>query len=313
MTPHSFFYKHVNRPVTIFQCAGSLVISLRTRHIREGIFRLTYKQMKWLILTIPTLTIGTWEYVRHEFLLPYISMELGNWLAPVIVLVVSLLFLTQLFAMIEHNHEELNRSKAVQAILEEREQIARELHDGIAQSLFFLNAQVSRIERMKQVDELLIDKFKKSVHHTNDYVRQAIANLRYAPDVNRIPWLQGVESLIDELRRETNMQFETEWEIPESLLSTKDKVELLAIVREALLNIHKHANATCVRVHALANKNGWICQIIDDGKGFDLEKEMGGSSYGLKMMRDRANNMSWNLNYERKDGETMVTIVKEAM
>lgn len=52
---------------------------------------MTYKQLKWLILTIPTLTIGIWEYVRHEFLLPYISMELGNWLAPVFVLLVSLL------------------------------------------------------------------------------------------------------------------------------------------------------------------------------------------------------------------------------
>ncbi|MDR9748586.1 sensor histidine kinase [Paenibacillus taichungensis] len=273
---------------------------------------MTYKQMKWLILTIPTLTIGIWEYVRHEFLLPYISMDLGNWLAPVLVLVVTLLLLTQLFTMIEHNHEELNRAKAVKAVLEEREKIARELHDGIAQTLFFLNAQVSRMERMKQAEGLPIDKLKASVHHANDYVRQAIANLRYAADVDRKPWLQGVESLIDELLLETDLQIDTKWEIPESLLSTKDKVELLAIVREALLNIHKHADATFVHIQALTTKNGWICQIKDNGKGFELETAIRGSSYGLKMMRDRVNNMSWHLNYERKDGETRVTIKKEA-
>lgn len=273
---------------------------------------MTYKQLKWLILIIPTLTIGIWEYVRHEFLLPYISMELGNWLAPVFVLLVSLLFLTQLFTMIEHNQEELNRAKALQAVLEEQEKIAQELHDGIAQSLFFLSVQVTRMERMKQAEELPLDKLKESVHRTNDYVRQAIANLRHAADVDQNPWLQGVENLINELRRETDLQFEIQWEIPESLLSSKDKVELLAIVREAMLNIHKHADATRVRVQALTTKSGWTCQIADNGKGFEPDTAVGGNRYGLKMMRHRANNMSWLLHIERKDEETRVTIVKEA-
>ncbi|MEX2103784.1 MAG: sensor histidine kinase, partial [Bacilli bacterium] len=57
---------------------------------------MSYRQIKWLILIIPTLTIGLWEYVRHQFLLPYISMELGNWLAPVIVFVVTITFLLKL-------------------------------------------------------------------------------------------------------------------------------------------------------------------------------------------------------------------------
>ena len=46
-------------------------------------------RLKWLILLIPTLTIGLWEYVRHAFLLPYMSMEHGNFLAPFIVLAVT--------------------------------------------------------------------------------------------------------------------------------------------------------------------------------------------------------------------------------
>lgn len=279
---------------------------------REESVRVTYKQLKWLILTIPTVTIGIWEYVRHEFLLPYISMELGNWLAPVFVLLVSLLFLTQLFKMIEHNQEELNRAKALHAVLEEREKIAQELHDGIAQSLFFLNAQITQMERMKQAEGLPLDKLKESVHRTNDYVRQAIANLRDAADVDRNPWLQGLESLINELRRETDLQIEMKWAIPETLLSSKEKVELLAIMREALLNVYKHANATRIRVEAAATNTGWLCRITDNGIGFDPEKAIGEKRYGLKMMRDRAKNMSWQLNIERKEGETRVTIIKEA-
>ncbi|GIP26126.1 hypothetical protein J23TS9_12560 [Paenibacillus sp. J23TS9] len=272
---------------------------------------MTYKQIKWLILTIPTLTIGIWEYVRHEFLLPYISMELGNWLAPLLVLLVTILFLTQLFTIIEHNQEELNHAKAVQAVFEEREKIAREMHDGIAQSLFFLNAQVSRMEQMKQAEELPLNKLKESVHRTNDYVRQAIANLRHVADVDRNPWLQGVESLMDELHRETDLEFELQWDLPEQFLSSKEKVELLAIMRESLLNIHKHAEATRVRVQAMATKLGWLCRITDNGKGFDPRAAAGKNRYGLKMMQDRADQMAWLLRIERKEKETWVTIAKE--
>ena len=278
---------------------------------REEKVSLTYKQIKWLILIIPTLTIGLWEYVRHEFLLPFISMELGNWLSPVFVLLVTLLFLTQLFKMIEHNQEELTRAKALQVVLEEREKIARELHDGIAQSLFFLNAQVTRMEMMKEAEGLPLDQLKESVHRTNDYVRQAIANLRHAPDADRNPWLQGMGSLIDELSRETDLQFDTKWDIEESRLTAKDSIELLAIVREALINIHKHADATHVRVHALTTKRGWICRITDDGKGFDPKTAHGDNRYGLKMMRDRANTMSWKLHIAQEAGETTVTVEKE--
>ena len=272
---------------------------------------MTYKPIKWLILIIPTLTIGLWEYVRHEFLLPYISMELGNWLAPFIVLLVSLLLLTQLFKMIEHYQEELNRVRALQAVMEEREKIARELHDGIAQSLFFLSAQVAHLERMPGADGLPLDKLKESVHRTNDYVRQAIANLRQSADRDGNPWLQSVESLIDELRRETALQIETRWELTEEQLSSREKVELLAIVREALLNIYKHADATRVLVEARETEAGWICQIVDNGKGFADGMKHIGNHYGLKIMQDRADRMSWRLRITRENGETKVIVVKE--
>jgi two-component system nitrate/nitrite sensor histidine kinase NarQ len=272
---------------------------------------MSYKQIKWLILIIPTVTIGLWEYVRHEFLLPYISMELGNLLAPIIVLLVSLLLLPQLFKMIEHYQEELNRAKALQAVMEEREKIARELHDGIAQSLFFLSAQVAHIERMQGSDEVPLDKLKESVHRTNDYVRQAIANLRQSAELHIDPWTQSVDSLIEELRRETDLVIETKWELGEDDLTSKEKVELLAIVREALLNIYKHADAAHVRVEAMTTDRGWICQIVDDGKGFAGGTSQSGKHYGLKIMQDRADRMSWRLHIAREQGETKVKIMKE--
>src|SRR5690606_3695610 len=122
--------------------------------------RMSYQQIKWLILATPTITIGIWEFVRHEYLLSVISMELGNWLSPVIVFLVSVLLLTQLFKMMEQIQKELNEAKELKAALEEREKIAREIHDGIAQSLFLLNAQVSKVEKAQVSDQVTFEKLK---------------------------------------------------------------------------------------------------------------------------------------------------------
>ncbi|WP_459966767.1 sensor histidine kinase [Paenibacillus sp. JCM 10914] len=267
--------------------------------------------MKWLILVIPTLTIGIWEYVRHEFLLSYISMDLGNLLAPVIVFLVSILFLTQLFALIERNQEELNEARAMQAAMQERERIGRELHDGIAQSLFLLSAQIDRIEKIDRNDTAFQD-IKESIHRTNSYVRGAIANLRQPADPGAIPWMHSMNSLIMELKQETDLQFNIEWEIPDAMLSDKEKVELLASIRESLLNIHKHAEASKVDILARATRTGWECHVRDDGKGFSQDKLLKATNhYGIKIMRDRAKHMGWNFDIERFNENTIISIQKE--
>ncbi|AZK47280.1 sensor histidine kinase [Paenibacillus lentus] len=271
---------------------------------------MSYKQVKWLILTIPTITIGLWEYVRHEYLLPYISMDLGNWLSPIIVFLVSILLLTQLFKMMEMIQTELNEAKAHKAALEEREKIAREIHDGIAQSLFLLNAQVNKMEKAQVTDRTTFDKLKQNIFRTNTYVRQAIANLRHPADPASISWVQGLKNLIEELKRESGLDFKIGWDIPEMQLSVKDRIELLALIRESLLNIHKHAAATEVHIDGYIMENGWQCTVIDNGVGFDLGKNLGENRYGIQMMRDRAAMMGWKFNIERNGAHTIVTIQK---
>lgn len=272
---------------------------------------MSYKQMKWLILIIPTLTIGLWEYVRHDFLLPYISMDLGNLLAPVIVFLVSILILPQLFALIERNQEELNQARALQAAMQEREKMGRELHDGIAQSLFLLGAQIDRLEREAAMGEVPYQEIKKSVHRTHVYVREAIANLRYPADPQVIPWMQSMNSLIEEIKQETDLQFTLQWDIPDSMLSAKEKAELLASIRESLLNIHKHADAKHVNITANETLAGWQCTVSDDGKGFDFDKQPSGNRYGIKIMKDRAKAMGWTFRMDRQHDKTMISIQKE--
>jgi two-component system nitrate/nitrite sensor histidine kinase NarQ len=271
---------------------------------------MSYKQIKWLILIIPTLTIGLWEYVRHQFLLPYISMELGNWLAPVIVFTVTVIFLTQLFSLLEDMQEELKEARAEKAALEEREKMARELHDGIAQSLFLLAVQVDVLDKRNTGAEAEIRTFRQTVHEVNGYVRQAIANLRDPVSPDTLPWMELMKSLPMDLAAETGIRADWSWKLPEEKLSAKEKVELYASLREALLNVRKHADAEHVRISSEECGSGWICAVSDDGKGFDGDNLWLTDKFGLKIMRERAVEMGWTFELVREHGISVFRIRK---
>ncbi|MBO9607282.1 MAG: sensor histidine kinase [Paenibacillaceae bacterium] len=280
-----------------------------------------YRDIKGLILIIPTLTIGLWEYVRHQLLLPYMSMEMGNVLAPFIVFGVSVTLLRMLFKRMEGTQEELQRERASKAALVERERLARELHDGIAQSLFLLSVKVDRLERrfagdpdgqepLKDVREL-----HKTVRQTDEYVRQAIAGLRSSPAADTRPWIESIRSLALSFERDTGVKAHVAWQLPEEGLSSREKVELYAAVREALQNVRKHTDAGNVWIEADAEGQGWLCRITDDGSeaaGADwpqIGREAAAANrYGLRIIGERAAELGWSWRFEREEGRTVLEL-----
>ncbi|RTE10995.1 sensor histidine kinase [Paenibacillus whitsoniae] len=277
---------------------------------------MTYKQMKWLILTIPTVTLALWEYSRHHLFLDYMSMEVGNWLAPLIELAVSITFLLKLFSLIEKTQEELNLERSRQAAMKERERIARELHDGIAQSLFLLSIKMDQLEGKLPLNSEYKQptvSLRNTVYQVNEYVRQAISNLRYPIDPDAPPWTQYLSSMVTDFISETGLDVEWKWGISEERLSTKEKIELYASIREALLNVRKHAQASHVWVQSKESHDGtWSCSIEDDGRGMQTDPFAYQERYGLKMMRERAADMGWHLSVVRELERTRVEISKAA-
>lgn len=274
---------------------------------------MTYKQIKWMILFIPTITVGIWEYVRHQFLLPYISMDLGNWLTPVLVYLVSVTLLNRLFQMLEKIQQELQAERAAKAALEAREHLAKELHDGIAQSVFLLSVKVDRLELTP--DQAKFDKdifqIRKTVHEVNRYVRQAIANLRYAATsqtqmLNR----ETLDEKVKQIAEEVLVPIEVDWSIPDELLSPKEKVELLSSIREAVVNIQKHAQATkgWIKGGTRSNQSSWFVEIKDNGIGFKGDPYQLEECYGLLIMQERAKEMNWDLRISSEDNYTIVEL-----
>jgi two-component system nitrate/nitrite sensor histidine kinase NarQ len=275
--------------------------------------KLSYRMIKHLILWTPTVTIGLWEYVRHTVLLPYVSMDLGNLLAPVIVLLVSATLLRKLFAMLEATQEELQRERMMKAALEEREQLARELHDGISQSLFLLSVKLDKLNRTDSSEEAraVSAGIRETIRRVYDDVRQSIANLRSMPMPGDFSWMASVEALGGEAE-DAGIRFECAGRLPDRLLSNKEKVELLAIVREAVLNARKHANARTIRVAMEPSADGGFrCEIADDGIGLDESRLAAFDRYGIRMMRSRAEEMGWKLELRSEPGGgTTVTVEK---
>ncbi|WP_127532599.1 sensor histidine kinase [Paenibacillus kobensis] len=279
---------------------------------------MSYNKIKWSILLIPTVTLGVWEYARHQFLLPYVSMELGNILTPVLVLLVTLTVLTKLFGKLEDTLNQLQREKAMKAAFEEREQLARELHDGISQSLFLLSVKLDKLEQTEESSDraVVAQQIRGTVRHVYEDVRQSIANLRHAPVTTDVPWMNAIRELAEEAGAGGALQVQLDWRLSDGLLTGKEQVELLAILRESVMNVRKHAHASELTVTGEPLPGGFRALIQDNGTGASPDQLWKKGKFGIRMMRDRAEAMGWtfSVNGEAgatdRNGGTTVKIVK---
>ena len=157
-----------------------------------------------------------------------------------------------------------------------------------------------KADRLESGDGAAAESIRHIVHRVNDYVRQAIASLRFAPAAQSLPWTEMLHRLFAEAE-DNGLDVRVEWRLPEANLSVREKVELYACLREALANVQKHADARAAFVRSEATDGGWTCSVADDGRG----------RYGLSIVRERAAAMGWRFALERQAGRTIFTIRKE--
>lgn len=190
------------------------------------------------------------------------------------------------------------------AVLEERGLIAQEIHDGIAQSLAYLNLETKRLE------ELLTTKHKKQAFSQLDHIREVIKNT-YGDVCEllvdfRVKFKEG-EGLVEVLSRyirdfsqRTGIRADFVNADSALALSPFAQVQVFRIVQEALSNVRKHASAQRVTVALSATPTFLEVKVQDDGRGFDPQ-EISGRGHlhlGLEIMRERAANLHGDLRLE---------------
>jgi len=175
------------------------------------------------------------------------------------------------------------------AILEDRQHLARELHDAVTQTLFSANMIAEMLPRQWEHDPDEARRGLKQMHHLT---RGALAEMRLLLMELRPEALEGV-SLTRLITRLSEAFTGQTGIVPalviigERTLPQEVKVAFYRIAQESLNNISKHARATAVSINLTFNETAVTLIISDNGRGFLPEQTKSGS-LGLKIMGERA-------------------------
>jgi two-component system nitrate/nitrite sensor histidine kinase NarX len=181
------------------------------------------------------------------------------------------------------------------ATLEERQRIAAEMHDGLAQTLSYLQMTVdlatSMIEtgRERQAVEKL-QRVQQGLDQAIEDTRRAIASLQNSGPLYK-PLQEQLSILAEELSGEgPAVKWNSSVAAP-LLLPHQETDHIVRVVREALLNAQYHSQAKHIQLCLQKEGPELIITVIDDGKGFDLDAPLatnGRHHFGLDIMRARA-------------------------
>lgn len=174
------------------------------------------------------------------------------------------------------------------AALEERARLAREIHDGLAQHLWFAKLKFERLAgTLSESDQALASEVSQALDAAIVEAREALVTMR-ASLTEDVPFGDMLTRSVDdfESRSGLRVEFSMSTGIP-SNLAPRVQVELLRIVSEALTNVRKHADATMVRISAEVSEGELVITITDNGRGF-AQEEAFDQGMGLRGMRERA-------------------------
>src|SRR3990170_3659732 len=192
------------------------------------------------------------------------------------------------------------------AVLEERERIGMDLHDGIIQSIYAVGLTLEHSRLPTEDPQDIILKVEEAIAGLNAIIRDIRA---YILDLQPARFQtaslsEGLEMLVREFRANTLVEVDLRIE-PEALgrLGRDGAAALFHIVQEALANAGKHAKASRVWVSVKLDDSRVALHVIDNGGGFDLQREHTKLGHGLENMSERARQVGGDCEIASSPGE----------
>jgi signal transduction histidine kinase len=165
----------------------------------------------------------------------------------------------------------------------ERTRIARDIHDSLGHTLTALNIQLAAAQKLYQSKphEALqaVDTAKFLAEQSIDDINRTLQTMRQS-DFNLN---QALIALLERMRCDRDCNVQWQIDLPQLPLATSHHIYY--IVKEGLINIQKHARASCIRFWSLSSANKIELEIEDNGQGFDPQKSPSG--LGLKGIQER--------------------------
>jgi PAS domain S-box-containing protein len=199
---------------------------------------------------------------------------------------------------------------ALLAEMRERNRLAQELHDTVAQALGYLNIKIGMAHtslRSNHVEaaEVNLRELKQVISETYTDVREEIFNLR-AKVLAGMSFMEVLDRYVDKYRRFYKLEIQLVQAADPTLFEFSAEVtsQLVRIIQEALINIRKHAQVNKATVRLGQEDDHIHISIEDQGQGFDLEKmNEKASSFGLQIMRERVESVGGSLEVHTAPGQ----------
>jgi len=231
----------------------------------------------------------------------------------------------ELLAEVEHAHRQLQayaERVAELATTEERNRVAREIHDSLGHALIAINVQLEKalVYYDKQPQEAL-----QAISDAKRVVKEALQDVRHSVRVLRteqeaFACTQGITLLVEQLR-ENGLAVDFEVTGNEERFSNSARMTLYRVAQEGFTNIQKHAQASRVQVSLYFDEKEARLSICDNGCGFDAEQQLQQKAppeegFGLRGIRERIELVGGTFHLESQAGrgtQLSVTVTRTGM
>ncbi len=209
----------------------------------------------------------------------------------------------------EQQIKELSR-KILSAQEIERQKIARELHDNIAQNLSSLKILIQATIAGEADLSYITDTIQSCI--------KDVRNMSYdlcPPEIDQLGLVRAVSKFCEDFSKREKIEIDfSDLGVNEDLLDQEININLYRIVQEALNNIKNHAEATSVTIKLISSFPEIILRIEDNGKGFDVKKRkaavLSEKRMGLANMEERVRLLRGEIRFQAKKNKGTIILVK---
>jgi len=208
-------------------------------------------------------------------------------------------------------NNQMHRKTRNLAILAERNRLACELHDNVAQSLGYLNLKVAVTSKLLADGQYAeaqanLQELKQVINEAYTDVREEIFNLRAKTSMG-LSFLNTLDKYIAKYKEFYNLDIQLTLQTEENQLKfpAEVKEQVIRIIQEALINVRKHAQVDKVAITIKPNQDRIQIMIQDEGQGFAINKlkTADKTGFGLEIMQERAKSINGNLEISSKPGK----------
>ncbi len=193
------------------------------------------------------------------------------------------------------------------AVLEERERIGMDLHDGVIQSLYSLGLTLDYVKAILEEDSKeSMEKLNFATDGINSTIldiRTYISDLRPRQMQENLSFKENLEVLLQEFRNNSQISTEIQDNIEGQLgLNYHNTLTLFRIAQESLSNTARHSKAQNAELRLWEEENQIYLEIIDNGEGFNIDKTEANLGHGLANMQRRTRKVGGGIQIDSSPG-----------